>query len=97
MKIRITLRPEPRLLVNKRRIGLHENLDLMIIKCVTFFSPHIGSHGKSQEMYKRDIYIFIGECELDNNNIQITWKTVYDRLNRVMGGRKESRMKEEQR
>lgn len=73
-----------RLLAKKRRILFKENLDKNITKCVKFYSAHDAPYGKSQNLYEKAMKMFIRECGIDHPRYQLSWKPLYNWLNRMV-------------
>lgn len=67
----------------------NENLDITIVKCVKYCSAHVSPHGKNQECFEKAVVMFKRECDLDTD-VQVSWKTIYDRFNRLIAERKET-------
>lgn len=65
------------------------DLDKTIIKCVKFCSSHITPYGKCQSLYEKALDMFIRECNIDCNSFHLSWKTLYDRFNRMVSDRRE--------
>lgn len=79
----------------KRRVRFTSNMDVTLLKCVKFSSAHIAPHSQGQALYEQAVAMLISQCDLNDPSLQISWKTAYDRFNRLVSDRRQAARRNE--